>query len=364
MSEGGGGGGIAESKPKSKITLFIIGHGADIPDNKIASDPSVRILSQAGKFGCWGFFNNISLVQIKWRINHYRVFNLQNSENTYKTLEWIKDYFKPESDRQIGKTWKERKLTDEDNDQLLKGNKTINYRQFKQTEKKRESNEDWQIYTPIMDHMYDFNDKRQSGQGIFIVDIINKPESCKLKVDDDLLRNIGRIKIKDEFNWNMSLEEFFKENSIFDKEREREMSETIYNKIGLESLWAYVIYLNRPDLRERLIKFLGQPIFDKILSIIHEKYVDLEYKDEVLQSKLIKFLKDQGFDIINIIDKSCRTYGSIMSKDQFAEINANEDKASESIDKTQGGKKQTRKRRKKKQRKFKTKSQRKSKTTL
>lgn len=114
-------------------------------------------------------------------------------------------------------------------------------------------------------------------------------------------------------------------------------------------------------MRAKLIIIFSQPVFDKILSIIHEKYVD---NGKVLQSKLIKFLKDQGFDIINIIDKSCRAHGSIMSKDQFDEINANEDKASESIDKTQGGKKQTRKRRNKKQRKFKTKSQRKSKTTL
>ena len=372
MSEGGGGGGgggIAESKPKSKITLFIRCHGADMPHNKIVSDPSVRILSQAGKFGCWGFFNNISLDQIKLWIEDYRVFNLQNSENTYEILKYIQDCFKKESDRQIGETWKETNLTDTDNDQLLKGSKTINYIQSSHTEKTRKSNEDWQIYTPIMDHEYNFTDKRHRDQGIFIVDIKDKPESCKLEVDDDLLINIGRIGIKNKFK-NRLLNDFFKENSIFDDdEKRKQILLTLYSKLNIIHLVDYVINLNEPDLLE----ILGQPIFDKISVIIRAKYLDLEYKGEVLQmeyhgkvlqSKLIKFLKDQGFDIINIIDKSCRAYGSIMSKDQFAEINAKEDQASDSIDKTQGGKKQTRKRQRKKQKKSKTKSQRKSKTTL
>jgi len=352
-------GGIA--KPKSKITLFIRCHGTDMPHNKIVSDPSVRILSQAGKFGCWGFFNNISLDQIKWWIEFYKKTNIQNSENTYEILKYIQDRFKKESDRQIGETWKEKNLTDTDKEQLLKGSKTINYRQSSHTEKTRNSNEDWQIYTPIMDHEYNFTDKIHRDLGIFIVDIKDKPESCKLEVDDDLLRNIGRIVIKDEFK-DFSLKDFLLTHSIFenDKDKEEEVLKE-FDDLGSESLDDYVFCLNYPDLRAKLIIIFSQPVFDKILSIIHEKYVD---NGKVLQSKLIKFLKDQGFDIINIIDKSCRAHGSIMSKDQFDEINANEDKASESIDKTQGGKKQTRKRRNKKQRKFKTKSQRKSKTTL
>lgn len=204
-------GGIA--KPKSKITLFIRCHGTDMPHNKIVSDPSVRILSQAGKFGCWGFFNNISLDQIKWWIEFYKKTNIQNSENTYEILKYIQDRFKKESDRQIGETWKEKNLTDTDKEQLLKGSKTINYRQSSHTEKTRNSNEDWQIYTPIMDHEYNFTDKIHRDLGIFIVDIKDKPESCKLEVDDDLLRNIGRIVIKDEFK-DFSLKDFLLTHSI------------------------------------------------------------------------------------------------------------------------------------------------------
>ena len=43
-----------DPKPKSIITLYVLCHGTDIPSVPV-SDPSVRILSQAGRFGCWGF---------------------------------------------------------------------------------------------------------------------------------------------------------------------------------------------------------------------------------------------------------------------------------------------------------------------
>lgn len=357
----GEGGEVAESKPKSKITLYIVCHGADMPHNKIVPDSSVRILSQAGKFGCLGFFNNISLDQIKWWIKLYKILN---SENTYEILEYIQEQIKMESYMQISETLKKAYLTDENKDQLLKGIKTIDYRKSRHTEKARELNEDWQIYTPIMEHVYNFKDKTQPGQGIFIVDIINKPESCKLEVDDNLLRNIGEIVIKDEFK-KMPIKDFLSTYSIFDDdtEKEREIL-NIFDELGCYLLDDYVLCLNDAHLRIKLFKILGQPRFDKILLIIHENYLDLENNGIVWQSKLIKFLKDEGFDIINIIDKSCRSHSIIMSKDQFVEINGEESKASESIDKTQGGKKQTRKKQRKKQRKFKTKSQRKSKTTL
>jgi hypothetical protein len=41
---------------KSKITLYIRSHGIDIPGYEFNIDSSVRILSEAGKFGCYGFF--------------------------------------------------------------------------------------------------------------------------------------------------------------------------------------------------------------------------------------------------------------------------------------------------------------------
>ena len=83
-----GEGEVAESKPKSKITLFIICHGADKPDNKIASDPSVRILSQAGQFGCWGFSDNISLDLIKRLISDFKFFDTYHNDfvSTYYIL--------------------------------------------------------------------------------------------------------------------------------------------------------------------------------------------------------------------------------------------------------------------------------------
>ena len=337
---------------KSIITLYVISHGKDIPDAPV-SDPSVRILSQAGKFGCFGFFNYIEPTKVKAWITNLKNKNPQIS--TYSILEKINILFQIASDINRGIFNPEKYITAEDKIQLEKGNKTIHLRQSRHTEKVIKEYKDWQIYTPIIDHLYDFNDATQRGQGIFIVDIKNKPAQFEFSVDDNLMNYIN-FDIKNEFKL-MKIEDFFEENKNFEEEEKKEIIQKLrdFGCYRLDDFSTIYFYLY-----EEIIPILGKQIINKIITTIknpEKGYLNLEHKDTIYLSRIIKFLKDAGFDIINIIDKSCRAYGAIMSKEEFAKINDDEDKASESIDKTLGGKKRrksTRKRRKRRNFKRKT----------
>ena len=89
-------------KHPSKITVYIICHGTDMPKKPIVVDPSVRILSQAGKFGCWGFFSQMSLNEIKKMIYFAEIKNQR--DNTFLMLENIKPEFKRETHRDLTST--------------------------------------------------------------------------------------------------------------------------------------------------------------------------------------------------------------------------------------------------------------------
>jgi hypothetical protein len=199
FASGDGGG----ADQKSIITLYVISHGKDIPEAPF-SDPSVRILSQAGKFGCLGFFNYIEPTKVKAWITSLKEKNSQIS--TYSILEKINILFEIASDINMGIFNPEKYITEEDKNEIGLGNKTVKYRQSKHTKKTIDANEDWQIYTPIMDHLYDFTDKKIGKQGIFIVDIKNKPESFTYDIDDDL--SIKEIHLKEAFK-EMPILEFF-----------------------------------------------------------------------------------------------------------------------------------------------------------
>jgi len=328
---------VKTMKHPSKITVYIVCHGTDMPKKPVVVDPSVRILSQAGKFGCWGFFSQMSLNEIKKMIYFAEI--KEQRDNTFLMLENIKPEFKRETRRDLTSTNVVHFLTEQDKEKLQLGEKTTNYRQSRHTLKTRIKNEDWQIYTPVIDHLYDFTDKKHRNQGIFIADMKNKPASFKFAEDDNLLKIMNAAKedfhLKPEFR-EMKMKEFFSKHPSLHDEISKEIMEKLDN-LGADNLESYAFAVNDPELIDELIKITGKPIFDKILAILKDQYSDLEYTGTVLQSELVKFLKDAKFDIINIIDKSCRSYGGIMSKEKFAEINAKEDEASLLIDKTLGG---------------------------
>ena len=369
MSESGGG--VENPEPeqelKSIITLYIVSHGIDMPNSPF-NDPSVRILSQAGKFGCWGFLNNIEMRQITWWIKILEITSsLDPNKSTYSMLEQIKTLLKKESNRQMGMFDYNYYLDEADKTQFSeKKEKTIRYRQSKHTGKTIEEKEDWQIYTPVIDHLYDFTDKKHPNQGIFIVDMKNKPASCKFMVYDDLLEIMNQTKdelhLKEEFK-QMKITDFLLKHKIFvDEETTINMANILYEN-EFRSLNLFILSLNDVHTTKDLASILGIEAVNKIHKILREEYLDLEYRSNVKFSELAKFLKDAGFDIINIIDRSCRAYGEIMSKEEFAKINAKEDEASLLIDRTLGGKKRrkiTRKTKRKITRKKRRNSRRKS----
>ena len=279
----------------------------------------------------------MSLNEIKKMIYFAEIKEQRN--NTFLMLENIKPEFKRETRRDLTSTNVVHFLTEQDKEKLQLGEKTTNYRQSRHTLKTRIKNEDWQIYTPVIDHLYDFTDKKHRNQGIFIADMKNKPASFKFAEDDNLLKNMNQAKeefhLKQEFR-EMKMKEFFSKHPSLHDEISKEIMENL-DKIGADNLDSYAFAVNDPELIDVLIKVTGKPLYDKILAILKDQYSDLEYSGTVLQSELVKFLKDAKFDIINIIDKSCRSYGGIMSKEEFAKINAKEDEASKLIDKTLGG---------------------------
>ena len=349
MSAFAGGG----ENPKSIITLYINCHGADIPEKKITPDPSVRILSQAGKFGCWGFDNKIEMPRIRLWIKF--IENQENQENqeplpmtsTYLMLEKIKLRFKKEIEQKNGVFKPNDYLTTQDTFSLKKNEKTINYRRSRHTGKTIDAKENWQIYTPIFDHSYRFDDKNFANQGIFIVDMKNKPESFTYNVDDDL--SITEFHLKEEFK-KIHILEFFLNHLILEDHIDPVKVIDELDKLSIYSLNDYWRALNYADSKNKLITILGESIFYKINKIIEKQYSHLK----ILQSDLIKLLKYEGFDVINIIDKSCRVHNEFMSKEEFAKINEEEIKASKSIDRSLGGKK--RKKTRKRRRNFKRKT--------
>lgn len=328
---------------KSKITLYIRSHGADIPGDTFNIDSSVRILSEAGKFGCYSFFvpgdSNITL-----KISEFINNNKQDwGENSYLMLEDIKTRFvrdninKRDVDEFLASGDTDEFLTSEDKNDIDNGIKSIIIRQKRHTKKTIELNEDWQIYTPILEHLYDFTDKTQEMQGIFIVDMINKPSSFIFNVNNNLLKKIlfeqHKIKIPNELKTTIIDESYLRNH--FDYE-EDELQELIKNfkTLGINNLEDLALYLNDESLHSNLI---DKDHLDEITTRIYKFYS--QNTNVVRLSEIIKYLKKAGFEIINIIDKSCRLYERLITKDKIEKINREELMASESIDKTQGGKK-------------------------
>lgn len=124
-----------------KITLLIEAHGADFINKPLTIDPNVRILSTAGETLCNAYDkHHIFLRDNRDLIEKYKLQNINsNNINTYEMLQFIKGNYKYNS----------------------------------------------KIFTPIFDHIYEFTDKNVIN-GIFVLDIQNKPLNCELNINDNL----------------------------------------------------------------------------------------------------------------------------------------------------------------------------------
>ena len=326
---------------KSKITLYIRSHGTDIPGYEFNIDSSVRILSEAGKFGCYGFFVPGDS-NIRFKISKFINDNKPDwGENSYLMLEDIKTRFVRDN---INKKDTDKFLTNADKNDIANGNKSITIRQKSHTKKTIDLNEDWQIYTPILEHLYDFTDKTKEMQGIFIADMINKPSSFIFNVNTNLLKKIlfeqHKIKIPDELKTTIIDESYLIKHFDFEEDEIEELIQN-FSLLGIINLEDLALYLNDESLHNNLI---DKDHLDVITTGIYSFYS--KNKNVVMLSQIIKYLKKAGFEIINIIDKSCRAYKIIMTKDEIEKINRDELLASKLIDKTQGGKKQRKSRKK------------------
>ena len=263
------------------------------------------------------------------------------SENSYLMLEDIKTRFVRDN---ISKKDTDKFLTNADKIDIANGNKSITIRQKRHTQKTIDLNEDWQIYTPILEHLYDFTDKTKEMQGIFISDMINKPSSFIFNVNTNLLKKIlfeqHKIKIPDELKTTIIDERYLKEHFDF-KNKERKDLIKNFKELGIINLEDLALYLNDESLHNNKI---DKDDLDVITTRIYSFYS--KNQNVVMLSQIIKYLKKAGFEIINIIDKSCRAHEIIMTKDEIEKINRDELLASELIDKTQGGKKQRKSRKK------------------
>ena len=328
---------------KSKITLYIRSHGTDIPGDTFNIDSSVRILSEAGKFGCYSFFvpgdSNITLKISKFINNNKPDWG----ENSYLMLEDIKTRFvrdninKKDTDEFLASEDMDEFLASKDKNDIDNGIKSITTRQKRHTKKTIELNQDWQIYTPILEHLYDFTDKTREMQGIFIVDMINKPSSFIFNVNTNLLKKIlfeqHKIKIPDELKTTIIDKSYLIRHFDFEEDELQELIKN-FKTLGINNLEDLALYLNDESLHGNLI---DKDHLDEITTRIYNFYS--KNTNVVMLSEIIKYLKKAGFEIINIIDKSCRTYERLITKDKIEKINREELLASELIDKTQGGKK-------------------------
>ena len=243
-----------------KITLLIEAHGLDLINKSLKIDPNVRILSTAGETLCFAYDkHHIFLRDNKILIEKYKAQNSNNSNiNTYEMLQFIKD----------------------------------NY------------NDNSKIFTPIIDHNYDFTDKNCIN-GIFVLDIQNKPLNCELSLYDNLC----------------NLKETQKRSFVND----------FFSNMG---------------------KGTPENIIHEEINDIPSQNYEMEYKfyPETNLNNMIKFLKDIGFVIINIIDNSCRSSNEeyTPSKSLEKSLRERENKISELINKEIGGKRKNNKRKTKK----------------
>ena len=153
----------------------------------------------------------------------------------------------------------------------------------------------------------------------------------------------------------MKIETFLKDLN-FDNDKYKELTEKFHDMLAYK-LDDIALYLNDESLRDETGNNIDRIDLDAIRKEISNYSTN---QDNILLSEIIKYLKEAGFEIINIIDKSCRAYERLITKDEIEKINRDELMASEFIDKTQGGKTQGGKKKRKSRKKSHKKSHKKS----
>jgi hypothetical protein len=279
---------------KSSITVLINSHGEDLLTKPIVANKNVRILSYAGKTGCVGF-NGLTTDKLPSLIRIIEKFKDENPENesTYCMLKYIADAERDDyKTSALSSISKYNKLTEV----------PMYLQEYQRTQSFLENNNYLSIITPIIDQKYTFYDKRHSFSktndndfGIYVLDVKNaKDIGLKPGSRGDSRLKPGSI-IKD---------------------------------------------ILIPNGTEKVLDFDNNTYIDADkLSVQELSFRTIVTVKQVLLSELIHYLMvDNGFDIVNIVHKTCRT-SDIFNKKLMKKRKKRENIMSLKIDKFKGGKK-------------------------
>jgi hypothetical protein len=264
----------------STISVFINCHGEDILNKPLTINPNVRMLSYAGKSCCLSFLN-VSTLDALNSISQIFDANTLNS-STYNILQQIADAEREKYKETALKSIKHK---------LLKEKNPAYINEFTRTKTCLESNLNLKITTPVIDQKYKFYDILHSFSpdnlelGIYVLDVRNpSSKTCLTK--------------------------------------------------------GFII--------KHLMKYMGK---QQVYSNIEKKYKDIEHcspqeitfgdvenVQEILLSELLNYLiVENGFDVVNIIHKTCRTTDDFVETLMLETIDK-ETAESRLIDQSAGGK--------------------------
>lgn len=286
-----------KEKLLSTISVFVNCHGEDILNKPLEINPNVRMLSYAGQSCCLSF--SCPIVDALPSLIHTFETNASNP-STYNILEQIANEERPKY-KETSLYSIQHKLSKEKNPAYIN--------EYTRTKTCLESDLNLQITTPVIDQKYKFYDRLHSFSpdklklGIYVLDVRNPSLKTSL-IKGFIISHLMKYMRK----------------------------QRVYNHI---------------DKKYKDIEHCSP---DEI------NFGDVENIQEVLLSELLNYLiVENGFNVVNIIHKTCRTTPNF-NETLMLETIQKENDASNSIDQSAGGKI-------KKKRKYSRKSRRKYKKT-
>jgi hypothetical protein len=331
---------------KPTITIAVIGHGEDLINKPINDDPNVRIFSRAGQSFCYGIATKDMLSSLYEIYDSEERTSDKSKKSSYQMLREVADYYNTNKHDTEFNNLCDTYITN------IKAQHTKKNIQCKGHNK---------IYIPTYDHVYYFTDNTSvlaNQNGIFVMETINHEPKGKIKYEignanlalrkyfikyPERYRNLFNEQIITDFLQKFKLEcdelelkrysneifklfpsieltDLIKEINNNNIEIRNVFSESDYNKISekaKELILRRILLEEDPDIKKQLQKqradFLNSVDLDKIIETIK-------------LSEIIEFLKSEGFEVINIIDFTCRSVPNFLN-DAYTESETEEDKA-------------------------------------
>jgi hypothetical protein len=345
---------VNESLKKKSITISIFCHGSDFEElDPLIRDVNIRILSATGESGCINFQASEDKKFMYKTLPNF--FN--RNKSSYENLKEIQNYLKDLDAKQAPSYQFWRHET-----------------QKKLTKEAFSKKQRYKIFTPVMDHVYNFKSlgERQGSMlkrfEFSVNDVRNNPSSPFFKNDNllehdlkmkyiELTRHyanqIARALFFGSDKWFTSLTKEEMKN-VFEEPKFKKMFEDdgkIKNKeklilsLGLANILQNyginkldeiknikVLPLN--DTIQKIFQLYEENISEhkKALPLIniYQEFAGInsqENHSRILLSNLIKCFKRYGFEVINIVDLSCRSIQNYEDEKAILIRRAEEDNA-------------------------------------